>query len=362
MCRASRKLAHVSASASADAFAGQGSPQVSKPRRRDQRESIYGEPTGGEEALIPATAGAVQDEDGRALSQGGVFDWSTCRIQHPASGQRTRTRAVEVPAIHPIHGDARDHLCNQQSEGPSHVEIPQLDATTAIRTPRATASLTLAVRLSERKVAGHMRRRRLMALGALMLAVASPATPNTAAAGRDDPVEQAFLRSVWQYVALRDEVTRGAPLLESSPDPGKIHAAAEARAGAIAAVRAHARIGDVFTAEVQDPLRGRIRNALAEHGYSEADMLLFINHDSDPRAVLAVNGPFPWAFGSAMVPPCVIAALPPLPAGLEYRFARTALVLVDVDANLVVDILPEVLRELSYARRSEPSDAPAGYE
>ena len=207
-----------------------------------------------------------------------------------------------------------------------------------------------------------MPRRWLVALGALMLAIAVPAASNTASVGRDDPVEQAFLRSVRQYVALRDEATRGAPPPESSPDPGEIHAATEARAGAIAAARADARIGDVFTTEVQDPLRDRIRNALADHGYSEGDMLLFINQDSDPRAVVAVNGAFPWAFGSAMVPPCVIAALPPLPAGLEYRFARTALVLVDVDANLIVDILSEVLRELSYARRSEPADAPAGYE
>ena len=194
-----------------------------------------------------------------------------------------------------------------------------------------------------------MRRHPLLGAGALLLAIASPITANNGSFGRDDPVELAFLRSVWQYVALRDEVTRGAPVLESSPDPEEIHAAREARASAIAAARRHAKIGDVFTTDVQEPLRGRIRDGLAACGWSEADSWRFVGEDSDPRAVLAVNGPFPWAFGPTMLP-CVIAALPPLPAGLEYRFYHAALVLVDVEADLIVDILPEVLRELSYAR------------
>jgi hypothetical protein len=51
-----------------------------------------------------------------------------------------------------------------------------------------------------------------------------------------------------------------------------------------------------------------------------------------------VNDRFAWAQGSFM-PAFVLELLPPLPAELEYRFAGRDLVLIDVHAGLVVDIL-----------------------
>jgi hypothetical protein len=53
---------------------------------------------------------------------------------------------------------------------------------------------------------------------------------------------------------------------------------------------------------------------------------------------LEVNAPFPWNSGNAMWP-SMLVALPQLPEGLEYRFVGADLVLVDVRADLVVDIL-----------------------
>jgi len=41
--------------------------------------------------------------------------------------------------------------------------------------------------------------------------------------------------------------------------------------------------------------------------------------------------------------PCIIEALPPLPDELQYRTLGRDLVLVDVHANLVLDILREAL-------------------
>ena len=55
-------------------------------------------------------------------------------------------------------------------------------------------------------------------------------------------------------------------------------------------------------------------------------------------APLAVNGDMPWRFSSA-VPACIVEALPPLPPELQYRFVGPDLVLVDVHASLIVDIL-----------------------
>lgn len=48
---------------------------------------------------------------------------------------------------------------------------------------------------------------------------------------------------------------------------------------------------------------------------------------------------------------CVIEALPPLPAELQYRIVGDDLVLIDVHASLVVDILPRALLDLTMADR-----------
>lgn len=55
-----------------------------------------------------------------------------------------------------------------------------------------------------------------------------------------------------------------------------------------------------------------------------------------------VNGTFPWAIGTAMVP-SILEALPPLPPELQYRMVARDLVLIDVHASLVADILREAL-------------------
>jgi hypothetical protein len=73
-----------------------------------------------------------------------------------------------------------------------------------------------------------------------------------------------------------------------------------------------------------------------------ADMM----EDTEPGArPLVVNEAFSWALGNVM-PSSLIAALPPLPAELEYRLVGQDLVLIDVTAGLVVDILRHALVDI----------------
>jgi hypothetical protein len=44
-----------------------------------------------------------------------------------------------------------------------------------------------------------------------------------------------------------------------------------------------------------------------------------------------------------MVWPSILCALPPLPDELQYRFAGRTLILWDVHADLIVDLLPGAL-------------------
>jgi hypothetical protein len=52
------------------------------------------------------------------------------------------------------------------------------------------------------------------------------------------------------------------------------------------------------------------------------------------------------------MPPDLLAALPRLPPGLEYRFINRDLVLRDLDANLIIDFVPEAIPVSSWTSTS----------
>jgi hypothetical protein len=65
--------------------------------------------------------------------------------------------------------------------------------------------------------------------------------------------------------------------------------------------------------------------------------------ESPAKVTLAVNAPYPSAAPLSTVPPSLLLKLPPLPDALEYRFVGRNLILWDTKANLIVDILPDVI-------------------
>lgn len=164
---------------------------------------------------------------------------------------------------------------------------------------------------------------------------------------------QQFQERVESYLSLRHRLEPSLPPLQVSPDPEQIREAVDALAAAIRAARRDAQIGEIFTANVQPVLRRRIRKALREQDHAVEDFLADLNAEVPPGATLPaieINGSFPWAFGAA-TPSYLLAELPELPGELEYRFIARDLFLVDVDADIVVDILLDAL----------PRPAPPGW-
>jgi hypothetical protein len=102
----------------------------------------------------------------------------------------------------------------------------------------------------------------------------------------------------------------------------------------------------LFTDAVAVELRARMAESLVAHGFTAADVreaeaLEGVNAAMVP---LRVNGTFPWIYATSMFP-CVLNALPPLPPELQYRVVGNTLVLIDVHASLIVDLLPYALVE-----------------
>jgi hypothetical protein len=159
------------------------------------------------------------------------------------------------------------------------------------------------------------------------------------------PVRE-FIAAAGDYAAMHRRIERSQPPLEISAAPDSIVLAIESMASAIRTARAGAGQGALFTPELAGELRARISQSLLAHAITAEEVRESARTDGiDPGlAVLRVNGSFPWRFASAVLP-CVIQALPPLPPELQYRFVDDQLVLVDVHASLIVDILPSALTD-----------------
>ena len=179
----------------------------------------------------------------------------------------------------------------------------------------------------------------------LICALVLLAAPSAAATdSQPDATIQAFTQRVNGYLELRQRVVKSVPPLELSSDPQAIHLASHALARALRKARTDAAAGDLFTADVADVLRRRIADALRENGVTAGVLLqdLFDESPPTPASRPKVNARFDWSRAAAM-PGFIIAALPPLPDELQYRFVDEDLVLLDCDAALILDVLPHAL-------------------
>jgi hypothetical protein len=157
-----------------------------------------------------------------------------------------------------------------------------------------------------------------------------------------DDVLHRFEQSIQHYMAVHHAVEHQLPALAVTADAHAIDLAVTMRAAGIRLARATAGQGDIFATDIARVFRARIAKALESHDYLVADLLLPPDEDGDTPPPALVNGTFAWRTAIA-TPACVLATLPSLPEELQYRFVGRDLVLVDVEANLIVDVLPDAL-------------------
>jgi len=171
----------------------------------------------------------------------------------------------------------------------------------------------------------------LLAAAIAALAAAAPA----AAAGTSSQAIEAFETRVKDYLALRDKAVRALPHLTKQSTPDEVVRHQRALAGRIKEARAGAKAGEFFTPEIQALVKRTMTEVLSGHdGKSVRDSILDENPDLD---TLALHQQYPTSVPLSTMPPQVLAALPKLPKGLEYRFLGTRLVLLDTDADIVLD-------------------------
>jgi hypothetical protein len=152
----------------------------------------------------------------------------------------------------------------------------------------------------------------------------------------------AFERRLSDYVTMHRLLEGPLPTLEVSTDMRAVQVAMDALARRIQTARKDARQGDIFTDAVSRMFRRRIAACLAPEDW---ESILAEQQEGGAIAVgqPQVNAVWPAAVPFDFVPPQLLAALPHLPAELQYRIMGRALVLWDHHANLIVDFLPGAL-------------------
>jgi hypothetical protein len=151
---------------------------------------------------------------------------------------------------------------------------------------------------------------------------------------------KAFGDRTHAYMDLRAHIVKSVPALPARASPGEIARHQTALAAALRSARRGAREGEFFTPDIAPQFRRIIRNDFKSRDVVDAFAAM---EEVPPSIVVGVNEPWPRTAPHATVPPRLLTSLYALPEGLEYRFLGRHLVLLDTEAELVLDVVRDVV-------------------
>jgi hypothetical protein len=140
-----------------------------------------------------------------------------------------------------------------------------------------------------------------------------------------------FNLRVQRYSELRSWLEIGLPPLRVTADPSELIYRELALAERIRLARLEATEGEFFTPPISDEFK---RVLLIQIDVYTWDSLM---DDNPGEFDHAINGTYPKTKPLSTVPPNILAALPSLPDGIQYRFLGRHLVLHDTRANVILD-------------------------
>jgi hypothetical protein len=181
-----------------------------------------------------------------------------------------------------------------------------------------------------------------LALAVALLASVAPGLPSVLVtqAQRVNPDAKTmaeFQERVNAYTALHRKLEATLPNLPKESTPQQISTHQVPLAQMIARARSNAKPGDIFTKDTRALFRRYLTKVF--HGPHGAELKALVRDENPGKLRLRVNGTYPESVPLSTVPPQVLQALPKLPEDLEYRFIGDRLVLLDVHANTIVDLI-----------------------
>lgn len=172
----------------------------------------------------------------------------------------------------------------------------------------------------------------LLAAVAIAAGGSPPQTPPIAA---EPPAFREFRQRVQAYMDLRKTLPRERTTKRTEEIADRRLALAQA----IRELRAGAKQGDIFTADVSRQFLGVIRNTLQ----GSAVRRTIRQEEPIANLHLIVNGAYPEHLPLTTVPPTLLTRLPQLPERMAYRIVGHDFVLQDTEARLIIDFIPGAL-------------------
>lgn len=181
----------------------------------------------------------------------------------------------------------------------------------------------------------------VISLLALVCAASGCASKPTPQANLPRATQADFNDRIGRYVKLQQQIQTGTAEPQETKVAGDIDASRKTLAARMRVARAHAKQGDIFSPEIAATLRRALNDEV--RGRGAANTRASIREDKPVALRLRVNDDYPEGATFPTVPPNVLAVLPTLPEGLEYRIVEEHLIIRDMNANIVVDYLFDVM-------------------
>jgi hypothetical protein len=149
-----------------------------------------------------------------------------------------------------------------------------------------------------------------------------------------------FKKRIDAYMKIHNEAEGKVPTLKRTDDPKEISDRQKALADMIMTLRANAQPGDIFAPEYQPYFIKIVQDDFKTR--SAADRKALVS-ELPAKLKVDINTVYPTTMPLETFPPALLRKLPDLPPELEYRIVGRSLLLRDAKANLIVDILRNVV-------------------
>jgi hypothetical protein len=189
----------------------------------------------------------------------------------------------------------------------------------------------------------------VVAVAAIPL-LALPAPAGASRGGGDAAVQQAvnptaaglreFQQRLEGYLQLRRSLAKSLqPLSSTTADSAVVTARQESLAVALRTARRGAKPGDLIPSAVAALMSRTITADLKRRAKGSGLVLSEVPAAPIPR----INATYPAAAALSTIPPLLLNNLPKLPDTLQYRFYGRHLVILDGDAQIILDYIANVL-------------------
>ena len=152
---------------------------------------------------------------------------------------------------------------------------------------------------------------------------------------------EAMLARINDYAALHKKLENTLPNLSKETTPEKIDKNQRELGRLIQQQRRNAKPGDIFAPDAQAVIKSLLARVFA--GPEGAALRSSIMDENPVSIKLRVNDRYPDSVPLSTVPPQVLQGLPKLPEEMEFRFINRTLILMDVHAHIIVDLIQNAL-------------------